>query len=256
MALEGVNWLGLWSHTKRGLMRFMRYAALSVFGPAVSSLLFLAVFVVALDEPEGGGISFAQFVTPGIALFTAIHSAFQNAAAAIIEDKHEGIIADILMAPLRPLEQMIGYTVAAAISGLVTGATAFALMSFFVSLPVFSVLIGLGFTLIAVILFALLGTLVGLWADKWEHFSAAETFLMLPLGVLSGAFFRLDSLPESGQILLYFNPLFYAVEGLRYSLFLESAAPPVLAAGLLTTLALAFAILAWRLFVGGYKIKP
>ena len=42
-----VNWLGLWSHYRRGIRRFLDFAWESLGGPCVFTLMFLAVFVVA-----------------------------------------------------------------------------------------------------------------------------------------------------------------------------------------------------------------
>ena len=52
----------------------------------------------------------------------------------------------------------------------------------------------------------LLGTLAGLWADRWEHYAMVESFLVLPLGFLSGTFFTLASLPEPAQLVIAGNP--------------------------------------------------
>ena len=132
------------------------------------------------------GITLAQFIAPGIVIFSMIHSAFESAAAYIVYDKLDGMIGDILSAPLKPFEIAAGYALAAATSALSTGAVVLVLMAIFVDLPLHSLAAVIGFAVAGALLFALLGTILGLWADRWENYSAAETFLILPLGLLSG----------------------------------------------------------------------
>ena len=250
-----VNGRGLWTLYRRELVRFLRYAWESLGGPAVSSLLFLAVFVLAFGPAEGGA-EFARFVAPGIAIFALIQSAFEFGAIPIVHDKYEGVIQDVLMAPLTPLELLAGYGLAGATCGLLTGLFVTGLMALFVDLPLSHPATALGFAAASAVLFALIGVLVGLWAERWDHYSAAMSFLVLPMGVLSGAFFSLESVPEAGRSLIALNPAFYAVDGFRYGILGQAEGDPALGMGVLVLLDLILGALAWRLFARGYKLKP
>ena len=254
-----MNWRGLWSHSKRGVLAFINEGLAFLGGPMITASMFLAVFVLATSD-EAGGPNSAQAITlyvgPGIIAFMLLHQAFQHAGAMLIEDKHEGVIADILMAPLSPGEVFAGYVFAAATTAFMVGGSVLALMLLITDLPVIQPLALLGFALLGALLFALIGTLVGLWAEKWEHYSAAESFLILPLGVLSGAFFSLEDLAEGWRWAIAFNPAHYVVEGFRWSMIGESNVGPLIAAVVLLALDLLLAALAWRLFSVGYRLKP
>lgn len=253
-----VNWRGLATLVRRGVARYVKMAWETLGGPCVSSLLFLAVFALA----AGGrsemlpGLALVEFLVPGIVIFQLGHSAFENAAFPVLDDKLEGMIGDILAAPLSPLEVMAGYVLPAALNGLATGALVLGLAWLFVGVAVHDLAAALGFAAGMALLFALVGTLVGLWADKWEHYSMAESFLVAPLGFLSGTFFTLASLPGAGQALIALNPVFYAVDGFRYGLTGQAETALPLGAALLAGLALGLWLLAWRLFAIGYKVKP
>ena len=80
-----VNWRGLWSLYWRGAHRFLRYGVESIGGPAGTSLLFLAVFNLALGGrgEVAPGATLAQFIAPGIVIFSLTHGAFQSAAVPI-----------------------------------------------------------------------------------------------------------------------------------------------------------------------------
>lgn len=251
------NARGLWTLVFRDIRRYWKDGVESLGGPAVSALLFLAVFVLALGGhgEAGGGLTFAQFVTPGIAMFTLMHSGFSYGAVPIVYDKYEGMISDVLSAPLTGLEVALGYTLSATANALVTGGFVLAVMSLFVGLPAGQIATTIAFAVTGAVLFGLIGVLVGLWAERWDHYSAAETFLVLPLGVLSGAFFPLDALPEPGSLLILLNPAFHAIDGVRYGLTGYTAWAPWASLPILMVVDLLLGLVAWRLFAIGYRIK-
>src|SRR3546814_2849185 len=106
------------------------------------------------------------------------------------------------------------------------------------------------------LLFALLGIIVGLWAERWDHYGAVEGFVIVPLGLLPGTFFSVARLPEGFRDWIYFNPVFYAVDGFRARFIGQAEHSLALGGGLLAALNLAPALVAWRLFATGYKIRP
>ena len=253
-----VNWLGVRALFRRGALRYLKLAWESLGGPCISSLLFLAVFALAAGERGEmvPGISVVQFIAPGVVMFTMAHAGFEYAAFPLLDDKLEGMIGDILAAPITPLEMLAGYVLPAAWGALLTGAAVLTLGLLFVDLRAHSVPAVLGFAVAGALLFALLGTLAGLWADRWEHYAMVESFLVLPLGFLSGTFFTLAALPEPARLLITFNPVFYAVDGFRYGLTGHGESGLALGMALLLAIILALGLVAWRLFAIGYKIKP
>lgn len=252
-----VNWRGAWSLYRRDMIRYLRFAPEGVGGALVFSLLLMSV--IALARPEGE--SFAdqrtalQFLAPGIVGYALFLNAFQNASFPVIYDKLEGMIGDVLMAPLTPME-ILGAYLASALSGaLLTGIAVLAAVSLFVELPLALPWLSLIFALLGGLLFALVGFLTGLWAPKWDRFSMVETFLVLPLGLLSGTFFTLDGLPALGQRLLLVNPVFYAIDGVRSGFTGVAQASVWLGLALLAGLVLLLWLLSWRLLAAGWRVK-
>ena len=111
-------------------------------------------------------------------------------------------------------------------------------------------------TLGFVLVYMVFCVLVGLWADKWEHYGAAETFLLLPLSFLSGSFFSVASLPAGWREAMQLNPVFLAVNAFRFSMTGYSEAAVWPAPLVILALSLALGGLLWRLFVKGYKLRP
>lgn len=253
-----VFWRGFWAHYRRNVLRVVRYGLETVVGPVAFALLFLLVFSVALGGTQrlAAGLDLAEFLVPGIAMFTLAHASFEVAASSLIYDKLEGMVTDVLMAPLSAGEAAAGYALAGATTGLATGALALGAMALFVPVPMADPALAVGFALGAGVLFGTLGTLAGLWADKWDQYAAIDTFMMLPLGFLSGAFFSVASVPAPGRELIALNPVFYAVDGFRAGVLGVAEAAWPLAAAVVLALDVAAWLLCWRLFRAGYKLKP
>ena len=252
-----VNWRGVYALYKRETVRFYRYAAETLAGPAISALMFLAVFHLALGGEEARpGISLSAFIGPGIVMFMMAHGAFEGGSIPILFHKMEGMITDVISAPLTPLEMLAGYVLPATTSAMTVGAVVLALVAVFVDLPLHSVTAIVGFAFAASLLMALLGLVVGIWAERWDGYSAVETFLVAPLGFLSGAFFPVDNLPETVRWIFHVNPVFQAVEGFRYGFIGQAQTSLVLAASVLAGMSLVLGLIAWRMLAVGYRIKP
>jgi ABC-2 type transport system permease protein len=110
------------------------------------------------------------------------------------------------------------------------------------------------FLLLSAYVFAVLGLLAGLWAEKFEQINFFPTFLMLPLTFLGGVFYSVRHLPEPFRTISLFNPVVHMVEGLRAGM-LGLAQQSWTGLGLLLALATAATGLAWRLLRIGYRVK-
>lgn len=258
-----VNWRGLWSLYRREMKRYFKYAIEALGGPIVSSLLFLAVFSLAAGEEAYGriiagpsGPDLGAFIAPGIAAFSLALSAFHGGCFPVLYDKLEGMITDVIGAPLTDGELVIGFVISAATMGLLTGVGVGGAALLVVDLEIRDPLKLLLFAALLSLVFATLGFIVGLWADTWDRCSAVETFLVMPLGLLSGSFFPLASLPELGQQVIRLNPVFYGIDGFRAGFIGWSDTDATLGAVVLAALFLALYALAWALVRRGYKLKP
>jgi ABC-2 type transport system permease protein len=252
-----VNWRGVYTLYKRETVRFYRYALETLAGPAISALLFLAIFQLSLGSAEvRPGIGLSAFIGPGIVMFMMVHGAFQGGAIPIIFHKMEGMITDVISAPVTPLEMLAGYVLPATTSAVTVGAVVLALVAIFVDLPLYSVTAIVGFAFAASFVAALLGLIVGIWAERWDGYSAVETFLVAPLGFLSGAFFPIDNLPATVRWIFHLNPVFQAVEGFRYGFIGQAQTSLVTAALVLAGMSLILGLVAWRMLAVGYRLKP
>jgi ABC-2 type transport system permease protein len=250
-----VNTLGLASLIKREASRGLSDYNYQILGPVVTALLYLAVFRLALHGNGDNG-ALINFIAPGLIIFSACEKAYESAAGSFIFDKHERIIADMLMAPLNSLERLLGYVAADCLGGLVVGLAVAAVCLVFADLDFAHPWALIAFAVLGMALHSLVGVLVGIWAEKWDHFSAMHTFLLVPLSFLSGVFYPVQALPAPAQAIMHWNPIFHVIDGFRFGISGVSAADPRVSLAILLGADLALGILAYRWFRSGYKLKP
>jgi ABC-2 type transport system permease protein len=250
-----VNGLGLVTLVKREASRGLKDYNYQLLGPAVTALLYLAVFRLALHNDEAGQL-LIDFIAPGVIIFSACEKAYESAAGSFIFDKHERIIADMLMAPLTPFERLVGYVSADCLGGIAVGIAVAVVTLVFADLGAAHPWAILVFGLLGMILHSLVGLLVGIWAEKWDQFSAIHTFLLVPLSFLSGVFYPIQALPAVFQDVMLVNPLYHAIAGFRYGMSGTAAGDPMVHALVLAGVNLVLGGWAYRWFRSGYKLKP
>ena len=214
---DGINWVGLRTLYLKEVRRFWKVGAQTVAAPVVTTLLYMMVFVVALKgaRPPLHGTPFAEFVAPGLIMMAILQNAFANASSSLIQAKIMGTATDFLTPPLSPLELTVGFTLGAATRGVAVGlVTAICVMPF-AKLGLANIALIVWFGLIASLLMGMVGVLAGLWSEKFDHLSAVQNFVVMPMTFLSGTFYLIDSLPEPFASISKFNPFFYLIDGFR-----------------------------------------
>ena len=251
------NYLSVWSLFKKEVLRFFKVGIQTIIGPAVSSLLFLAVFNLALGRSVQtiNGVAFANFIAPGLIMMTILQNAFANSASSIGQAKSQGNIVDVLMAPLADIELTIGYVGGAIARGLICGIATSIVIYLFVPFSIYSFPALLFYAFMGSIMMGTLGTMVGVWADKWDQQQGITNFVVLPLTFLSGTFYSISRLPDFWQNIANFNPFFYNIDGFRYAFLGKSDSS--LFAGSIILIFINFILLffCYLMFKTGYKLK-
>src|SRR5687767_14865812 len=121
--IGGINRLGLWTLYMKEVRRFFKVQTQTIWAPAVTTLLFLMIFTVALGR-EGRtvlGVPFASFVAPGLIIMGMVNNAFANASFSLLVGKIQGTIVDYLMPPLSTGELMLAMIAAAVTRAVLVG---------------------------------------------------------------------------------------------------------------------------------------
>jgi len=251
------NYLSVWSLLKKEIQRFFKVGIQTIIGPAVSSLLFLAVFTLALGRSVQtiNDISFTKFIAPGLIMMTILQNSFANSASSIGQAKSQGNIIDILMAPLSEIELVIGYVGGSIVRGLTCGVATTTLIFLFVPMTIHSLSALIFYSFMGSMMMGTLGTMVGIWADKWDQQQGITNFLVLPLTFLSGTFYSIKRLPDFWQKFANFNPFFYNIDGFRFSFIGKSDSSLLIGSITLISVNIILLLLCYLMFKTGYKLK-
>jgi ABC-2 type transport system permease protein len=213
---------------EREVVRFFRQpnrVAGAIGQPLIFWVLFGAGFRGSFRAP-GGDASYAQFFLPGIVvlivLFTAIFSTIS-----IIEDRREGFLQSVLVAPVSRVFVVLGKVFGGTLLALLHAAV-FLLLAPFVGIGVgpLHLLAAAGTILLVGFALTSLGLCIAWRMDSTQGFHAIMSVFLMPLWLLSGAFFPPDGADRWLAWLLRLNPLSYGVSLLRHALGMGGAAFP------------------------------
>ena len=252
-----VNWQGLWTLYVREVHRFLKVSMQTIFAPVVTTLIFLAVFLLAMGGQGRviGGVPFLQFIAPGLVMMAVTQNAFANTTSSIMIAKMQGNIIDLLMPPLTAAELTLGLSLGGLTRGLIVGVVVTATMAIFVHVELASPLAALFYASAASLLLSVLGVIGGVWADKFDHLAAVTNFVVTPLAFLSGTFYSIEQLPPLWHKIALCNPFFYMIDGFRYGLTGHAEAPLLTGAIVLVGVNAAMLALAYAMIARGYKLK-
>ena len=251
------NWIGLWNLYLREVRRFLKIFTQTLLAPIVTTLLFLAVFTLALGGSVRtvGGVPFMEFLAPGLIMMAMAQNAFANTSSSIVVAKVQRNIIDTLMPPLNAHELTLGINMAGATRGVMVGFAVALALAPFVPLNIHHVGYIAFHAIAASLMLALLGTIGGIWSDKFDHIAAVTNFIVTPLSFLSGTFYSIQRLPEAAQIIAHFNPFFYMIDGFRYGFIGQADASPLLGLAVMTGVNAGLWLLCHWMFRSGYKLK-
>ena len=252
-----VNWIALWTLYRKEVRRFLAVGTQTVLAPMVTTLLFLAIFVLAMGHSVElvGGVPYMEFLAPGLIMMAMTQNAFANASSSLMIAKIQGNIVDLLMPPLSALEITLGLALGGLTRGLVVGVATAAAIWLFVPLQVSHLLPLLFYGVMASLMLAQLGIIAGIYAEKFDHMAAGTNFNITPLAFLSGTFYSTARLPEFGQILAHLNPFFYMIDGFRYGFIGHADGSLLLGALALTTVNAALLLANYLSFERGSRLK-
>jgi ABC-2 type transport system permease protein len=261
--IRNVNWGGLRTLYVKEVRRFFKVQLQTVWAPAMTTLLFLVIFTVALGRSgrtvamDGATVPFADFIAPGLIVMGMLQNAFANASFSLLVGKIQGNIVDYLMPPLSTGELMAALIGAAVTRAVLVGLAVWLAMLLWPGvhvMPRHPAAI-LWFGVMGAAMLALSGLITSIWADKFDHAAAVTNFVVAPLSLLSGTFYSIHNLAPAFQAVSHANPFFYIISGFRYG-FLGAADSPVgFGAGLLLAINLALGALCYALLRRGWKLK-
>lgn len=167
----------------------------------------------------GMGISYIQFIFPGILGMTILFSAIFSSIS-IIWDKEFGLMKEILVAPVSRLSIVLGKALSGTIVSLIQAAIILALF------PVIGIKLGIlaveEIIMICTLLsfcIASLGIVIATFYESFESFSVIMNFIVMPMFFLSGAMYPVKMLPQILKLVTRLNPFTYGIDALKHAIF-------------------------------------
>jgi ABC-2 type transport system permease protein len=241
------------------LARFFRTAFGSIVSPVLTTSLYFVVFGAAIgsrmDPAQFGGVSYGAFIVPGLLMLTLLSESTSNSSFGIYMPRFTGAIYELLSAPVGVAETLVGFVGAAAMKSLIIAGiillTALLFVDYSIAYPVLAV----GYIVLVASAFSLFGFILGIWADGFEKLSIIPMLILTPLTFLGGTFYSIDMLSEPWRTVAQFNPVFYLINGLRWTFTGTADVPIGLAFGMtLGFVVLCIAIIAF-IFRTGWRLR-
>lgn len=252
-----INQVALWTLVKREIVRSLKIINQVIWPPIITTLLYVFVFGLALGSriPSVQGVSYAQFLIPGLIMLQVIDSSYGECSSSLFQGRFMNSIQELLIAPMSAYEMVAGYVLGSLarsllIAGLITG-----LGIVLVHITPRDWLLYFATITLVSILFSALGLIFGLVADKFDHIAILTTFVITPLTFVGGVFTSATMLPPVLRNFELFNPIFYTIDAFRRSYTGESYLSPLFSLAmivLLTSISLAVIL---RLMGIGYKLR-
>jgi len=228
-----------------------------IVASVAQSFFFLAIFGLGLGGFIGrfGGLNYLSYLAPGIIgmglLFGSVFS-----GVSVVFDRQFGFLKEMLIAPVSRISiilgKILGGAVTASIQGIILMTVAGLMGAYTPTLALAAgALAAIGIMFLITTGFVGLGVAIGSKLTDFHAFQLISTFVMWPLFMLSGVFFPIGVAPFPLQVAMFFDPLFYGVELLRWCL--QGTATPLLGPlGWLIALGVLFSFSAVMVGIGTY----
>jgi ABC-2 type transport system permease protein len=209
----------------REAVRFMRQRS-RVAGSLGQSLLLWVLIgsgFRASFRPTGAheGMGYSEYFYPGIVtlalLFTAIFSTISA-----VEDRQSGFLQGVLAAPISRTAIVMGQAAGSTGLAVFQGLVLLLLAPFAgISLGLLSAAATLGVMILIAFSVSSLGLVLAWRLDSTQGFHAIMNLILMPLWLLSGAFFPSEGLPGWLAWIVRLNPLTYETSAFRRCLYLS-----------------------------------
>lgn len=206
---------------KRNFLFFKKTILVSLFWTILEPLMYLTAIGFGLGQfvERIEGLSFIEFYYPGLLASTAMMiSYFEATYANYTKLTHQKIYATMLLTPLKDYQILFGEILWAATKGLI-GVFGVCLVSMFFGLFKIQVIYSLPVLFLVCLVFAAFGMLMTSVAKNYDTFIFSTSGIIVPLSLISGTYFSLQSVPAFFKGLAYVLPLYHGVNFTRDLLY-------------------------------------
>lgn len=252
-----INWVGLYTLTSREVGRFFSVYRQTVIPGLISSVLYILIFGFTLEQriSEIQGISYTMFILPGLIMMNTLTNASSNTSSSMLQMKLLQQLPDLLTAPLSGFEIALAYIIGGTVRGMVNGILVLIVGVVLIDLPVHDIAGTLLFIFLVSWAFSSMGLVMGQIAESWDQLAMIQNFFLTPLSFLGGVFYSINMLPSWAKTLSFLNPIYYMINGIRYTILEKSDSPVSTSLWMAILLTILFTSLALIMMQSGKRIK-
>ena len=206
---------------RKEITRWLRIWTQTLLPPVITQSLYFVIFGKFIGAQIGRihGISYIDFIVPGLVMMAVINSAFANVVSSFFSAKFQRSVEELLVSSTPNWVILAGYTAGGALRGILVGIIVFIISIFFTQPQILHPIIIAVFIVLTSIVFSLGGFSNAIYAKKFDDVAIFPTFILTPLTYLGGVFYSIHSLPDLWQKVSRLNPILYMINGFRFGFY-------------------------------------
>ena len=213
-----MNLTGFFTLATKESKRVIRIWRQTLVPPVITTTLYFLIFGQLIGGRIGDmhGVSYMQFIAPGLVMMTAITASYVNSASSFFLSKFTKTYEEMLISPLSTHNIIWGYVIGSVVRGGLAGILVMLVALLFITFDIHSWMMIFSTLLLTTISFALGGLINAVYAKTFDDVGLIPTFVLTPLTYLGGVFYSISLLPDFWQAVSKFNPIVYMINGFRY----------------------------------------
>jgi len=200
---------------------FFKEFQFNIVAPLINTLLFVIILstIESYYSIPSEGESYLNFLVPGIVMMVVMQSSFNHLSEVIIAMKQIGSFNDYLMSPISRIEIFFSFILSSLVVCVFIGMINLIVLSNFTNFQNINYFRLFYYLIISIIIFSSIGAVTGFLSFTWDAQSTVSNFFIVPVSLLSGTFFSIDSLDNQWKKIFEYNPFYHLVSGFRESFF-------------------------------------
>ena len=234
---------------------FFKEFQFNIVAPLINTLLFVLILstIESYYTFHSEGDSYLNFLVPGIIMMVVIQASFNHLSEVIISMKQIGSFNDYLMSPISRIEIFVSLILSSLFVCVFIGIINLILLAMFTNFQDINYFRLFYYLILSIIIFSSIGAVTGFLSFTWDVQSTVSILVIVPISLLSGTFFSIDSLTSKWKIVFEYNPFYYLVSGFRGA-FLENNILITNADILTTMITILILLISLFIFNKGYKV--
>lgn len=242
---------------KKEVNRTLRIWKQTILPAVMTSTLYFLIFGTFIGSQISNiwWIPYIQFLVPGFIMMSVIMASYANVSSSFYSSKFLKSIEEILISPMKNSSIIIAFMLWWVIRGMIISVLIFWIAHFFTNIPLIHPFISILFLFFSSSLFSLAWFFNAFFAKCFDDVNIIPTFVIMPLVYLGWVFYPLAWLSSFWQFFTQLNPIFYMVNGLRYSFLWVSEVNIYISLFTIIFFNFIFFFINLKMFEKGYGIK-